>query len=350
MCSSTSTSTRSICPTKPMSSPAGRRLARDAEQRAVVAAEADRGLAVAVQAQDDVLVDLADEDHLGDLDGLLVADAQPVDELDRHAEALHVVGDVRAAAVDDDRVQPDVLQQHDVAGELLAQLGVGHRRAAVLDDDRAAVELADVGERLEEGADVAHRCSLVLGRVLRVDGHVLVAEVGEEDLGLRAVAGQPDLVLDLGARAPRRPAPRRRARTAAPPEQTAMPSIAMSSASGAVSGSAAPTACAMRPQFGSAPCSAVLTSGEFGDRARGALDGLQLAAAHDDAADPPGALAVADDQQREHPQQRVERLAEAQLVLGLRRDRARRSRPSTAGSPCRSSTAGRRRRCGRRSA
>ena len=93
----------------------------DAEQQPVVAAEPDRGLPVAAEAQHDVLVDLADEDHLGDLDGLLVADPQPADELDRHVEALHVARDVRPAAVDDDRVQPDVLEQHDVARELLAQ-------------------------------------------------------------------------------------------------------------------------------------------------------------------------------------------------------------------------------------
>src|SRR4051794_28398990 len=35
------------------------------------------------------------------------------------------------------------------------------------------------------------------GGVVGVDPHVLVAEVGEEDLGLEAVAGQADDVLDL---------------------------------------------------------------------------------------------------------------------------------------------------------
>ena len=57
-----------------------------------------------------------------------------------------------------------------------------------------------------------------------------------------------------------------------------------------------------------------------GDRPRAALDDLLPAAAHEDAADPLGALAVAHDHDREHPQQRVERLAEAQLVLALGRD------------------------------
>ena len=65
-----------------------------------------------------------------------------------------------------------------------------------------------------------------------------------------------------------------------------------------------------------------------GDRARDALDALAVAAAHDDAADAAGALAVADDVERELAQQRVERLAEAQLVLALGRDARRRWRPS----------------------
>ena len=73
------------------------------------------------------------------------------------------------AAVHDDRVQPDVLEQHDVAGELLAQRRVGHRRAAVLDDHRLAVELADVRAAPRAG------CRRPSRRVLRVDGHVLVA-------------------------------------------------------------------------------------------------------------------------------------------------------------------------------
>ena len=79
-----------------------------------------------------------------------VGDPQALDELDLHSEPLHVLGDVGAAAVDDDRVEADVLEQHDVGGELVAERVVAHRRAAVLDHHRAAVELADVGQRLEQ--------------------------------------------------------------------------------------------------------------------------------------------------------------------------------------------------------
>jgi hypothetical protein len=127
MCSITSTLTFSISPTKPTSA--------------------------AVEPGEDVRVDLAEQDHLGDLDRFRIGDAQALDELHLHAHPLHVVGDLGAAAMDDDRVHPDVLEEDDVPCERLAELLVAHRRAAVLDDDRAPVELPDVRERLEKGLD-----------------------------------------------------------------------------------------------------------------------------------------------------------------------------------------------------
>ena len=156
------------------------------------------------------------------------------------------------APVDDHRLQADVLEQHHVGGEVVAQRLLGHRRAAVLDHHRAPVEVADVGQRLEQGLDRrrhevhparpeagaasdvrgvaadqgfdagAEDVAGILCRVLRVDAHVLVREVGEVhvrggfaaaqpdlDLRLRVVAGQRFGVDRLRARAPR--APRRRA-------------------------------------------------------------------------------------------------------------------------------------------
>ena len=62
-----------------------------------------------------------------------------------------------SAAVHDDRVHPHVLQEHDVAREVLLQRVVDHRRAAVLDHHRLPVELADVRQRLEKCFDVAHQ-------------------------------------------------------------------------------------------------------------------------------------------------------------------------------------------------
>jgi hypothetical protein len=124
------------------------------EQRPVLAPEPDRGLTVALQPGEDVGVDLAEQDHLRHLHRPLVRDPHALDELHLHPQPLHVFGDLGAAAVDDHRVHPDVLEQDHVGGERLAQLLVAHRSAAVLDHDRPPVELPDVREGLKQGRDV----------------------------------------------------------------------------------------------------------------------------------------------------------------------------------------------------
>src|SRR5919204_2769263 len=220
----------------------GAGLAAGAEELPVVAAQADRRLAVAVEAQDDVLVDLADEDHLGHLDGLGVGDPKSADELHRQPEALHVGGDLGPAAVHHDRVQADVLEQHDVAGELLAQRRVLHRRAAVLDDDRLAVELPDVRERLEEGADVPHvvySALIVTYSWLRSEKKTSVSWPSP---------GSPTSY-STSSRATRSARSLASNGIAVPRAQTCTPSIVTSTASGAVPGSAMPTDCTIRPQF-----------------------------------------------------------------------------------------------------
>ena len=76
----------------------------------------------------------------------------------------------------------------------------------------------------------------------------------------------------------------------------------------------------MRPQFGSPPCSAALTSGELATARATRSTVASSPPVHVHAADPLRALAVAHDLQREPAQRVVERLPQAQLVLGLRRD------------------------------
>jgi hypothetical protein len=58
--------------------------------------------------------------------------------------------DLRSTAVDHDRMNADVFEQHDVAREALAQRALGHGRAAVLDDERFALEAPDVRQRLQQ--------------------------------------------------------------------------------------------------------------------------------------------------------------------------------------------------------
>ena len=148
-------SMRSISPTRPMStiSPSlgvalQQHLAR-MDERAVLPGEADGLAAVLVDEADDFLIELA-QHHFDDVHHAIVGDPHALAELALDAHLLQQVADLRAAAVDDDRVHPDELQHHDVAGEARLQRGLDHRVAAVLDDDRLVVEALDVGQRLGE--------------------------------------------------------------------------------------------------------------------------------------------------------------------------------------------------------
>ena len=175
--------------------------------------------------------------------------------------------------------------------------------------------------------DVAHRCSSPWARscrVLGVDRHVLVAEVGEVALGSRRPRPAARSRTRPRRAGPLPSAPARRAGRTRRRAQTATPSIAMSTASGAVPGSACPTAWMIRPQFGSPPYSAVLTSGESATARATRSTASLVAAADDHAPDAPRALAVARDQQRELAQQprRAPRRSPAR-----RRSRARSARP-----------------------
>ena len=114
--------------------------------------QADRVRAVAVDQADDVLVDLAVEHHPDHVDGLFRGDPQPRGELRLDAEPVQVAGDLRAAAVHDDRAQAGVLQEHQVLREPGAQLLGGHRVAAVLDHHGLAVEAVEPGQRLDQRA------------------------------------------------------------------------------------------------------------------------------------------------------------------------------------------------------
>ena len=96
------------------------------------------------------LVDLARQDHLDDVHGLLVGDPQAVDEHGLLAQALHDLADLGAAAVDEDDLHADEPQQGDVLHDLLLQLLVDHGIAAVFDNDHLAVIAPDIRERLRE--------------------------------------------------------------------------------------------------------------------------------------------------------------------------------------------------------
>ena len=136
------------------------------DQPGVDAADADGEAAVHVDRCHELRVDLALEHHPGDVDRLGVGDAQAVDELGLLAEAFHQLGDLRAAAVHDDRPHADEAHQHDVLGEQRERIvvgGAGERVAAVLDDHGLAGEPPDVRQRLDEDRRLERRGGVVAG-------------------------------------------------------------------------------------------------------------------------------------------------------------------------------------------
>jgi hypothetical protein len=139
------------------------------QQPGVGAGHADRRRAGGLHQPDELGVDLPEQAHADDVHHRGAGDAQPAHELAGDTELVGEGGDLRPAAVDDDRSQAHEVQQGHVGGEGALELLVDHRVAAVLDDDRLAVEPGDPRQRLAQ-----HR-GLVLGgggaRVVGGHGH-----------------------------------------------------------------------------------------------------------------------------------------------------------------------------------
>ncbi len=130
------------------------------DQPRIGPANADGQRAVHVDRGDDLRVDLTDEHHAGDVDGLGVGHPQSVAELGLLAEASHQLADLRSAAVHHHRVHADRVHQHDVLGEQGEGVGLrrpGERVAAVLHHDRLAGEAADVGQGLDQHTRLLRR-------------------------------------------------------------------------------------------------------------------------------------------------------------------------------------------------
>ena len=91
------------------------------EQAGVLAGEPDGDVAVLVDQADELALDLADEHHPDDVHRLRRGHPQAALELRLDAELVEHLGDLRAAAVHDDRLEAGVAQERDVLGEGLLQ-------------------------------------------------------------------------------------------------------------------------------------------------------------------------------------------------------------------------------------
>ena len=97
------------------------------EQAGVLAGEPDREVAVLVDQADQLALHLADQHHPDDVHRLGRGHPQAAPELRLDAEPVEHRGDLRAAAVHDDRLEAGEAQERDVLGEGLLQ---GRRRSS----------------------------------------------------------------------------------------------------------------------------------------------------------------------------------------------------------------------------
>ncbi len=109
-----------------------RQLAR-VQEAAILAGETDRDAAGGVDCRDELFVDRPGQDHFDNFHRLRVGDPEAVDETALDAEPVEHAVDLRTAAMHDDRVDAELVQQRDVGGEGLTARA--HRVPAVFDDD-----------------------------------------------------------------------------------------------------------------------------------------------------------------------------------------------------------------------
>ena len=106
-----------------------------ADEIAVLARYADRAAAGFAYPAHELLVDRAGQHHFGDLRGFRIGHTQAIDERGLHSEFFQHGADLRTAAVNDDRIDADCFQQHDVLGKILRGFGVAHCMPTIFHDE-----------------------------------------------------------------------------------------------------------------------------------------------------------------------------------------------------------------------
>ena len=133
---------------------------RHRQQPGVLARHADRDRLVSSLAIDrghEIAVDLPDQDHPDNLEGLGVGDPEAILELGLLADAAEHRVDLRTAAMDENAAHADAAQQQHVLSQRKVALAVD-RRPAQLHHYRLAGKLADVRQRLDEdGRDLGRK-------------------------------------------------------------------------------------------------------------------------------------------------------------------------------------------------
>src|SRR5699024_465662 len=108
-------------------------------QRAVLPADADGTYAQTFHQLDQTLIHTA-EHHLCHFHRIFVRHAQTVDKLRLHADFSDPLADLLAAAVDNNRLESDQLQEGHVLNHPLLQFLINHGASAVFHNDDLTVK------------------------------------------------------------------------------------------------------------------------------------------------------------------------------------------------------------------
>ena len=145
------------------------------DQIAVDAADTNSLCALAAENGNDLLVGLADEDHLGITHCLFVGVPQAVYEMGFLADFIEHAGNVGSAAMNDDGVDADELEERNVIHDGLLKFFIDHCVSAILDDEGLTAHLLDVRKRFDEDrspVDIVLHVSRDYG-CLFLTGHVI---------------------------------------------------------------------------------------------------------------------------------------------------------------------------------
>jgi hypothetical protein len=95
---------------------------------------------------DDLFVDLATENHFNQFHRFSIGYPHALNELTFFSNAGEQAFNLWSAAVDDDYIETDQLEQDYITSEALLQMFVSHCVAAIFDDDGFTVDTLDIGQ------------------------------------------------------------------------------------------------------------------------------------------------------------------------------------------------------------
>ena len=130
------------------------------KQAAVHAAETDAAAACLLDQGYKVLVDLAAQHHLDDIHGFTIGIAQAVDKLALLADLSQHFIDLRAAAVYDNDLDADQIEQYQIVDDRVLQLLVDHCVAAVFYNNGLTVIFLNIRKCFDQNIGAQLRIKL----------------------------------------------------------------------------------------------------------------------------------------------------------------------------------------------